>query len=437
MRIGLIAACPFPAHHGTPGGIREKAEALAALGHEVHVITYASCQQGEARGVITHRIPAIGPVDRIVVGPSTAKILWNILLVLKTISVVRGHRIEIIHGMNYEGALVGAIAKWATGRPLIYGAVNIMSDELPTYNFIRPVRLARLVARLLDRFVPRLADHVVCYTPTIRDVLVRLGVPQERLEVVKLGIDLSLFAGAERDGVRARMGVNGEPLIVYTGVLNKFQRIDYLLQAMRVVLREMPQAKLAFVRTLNDEPQRWEVERQARRAGVGHVVLFPEVIGFSELPSYIAAADATAIPRPDCPGVPVKLLNFMAVGKPVVVTRGSSQGLRDGAEVLVTEDHNAEAMGQALLKVLRDKDLAVRLGRNAQRLAFAEYDRSATAELLVDVYRRVLAGGSGAPLAAPRAAARPSGPIPSRAVFSRLPRPSRPARETVCLTGRN
>lgn len=404
MRVGIIAACPFPANHGTPGGIREKAEALAELGHEVHVITYAARQPGIVRGVRIHRVPAVGPVNEIVVGPTVAKIFWDILLVLKTISVVLKHRIDILHGINYEGAMVGVVAKWLTGRPLVYGAVNTMSDELHTYNFIWPPKLAQVLAKLLDRTVPRLADQVLCYTPTIRDCLLRLGVSPGRLDVVKLGIDLSMFADARPGDARARMGVNGEPLVVYTGVLNTFQRIDYLLQAMRVVLAELPNAKLAFVRTLDDEPQRREVEQMARDEHVADSVIFPDVVRFADLPAYLAAADTSAVPRPDCPGVPVKLLNFMATGKPVVVTKGSSQGLRDEEEALVTEDHDPEAMGKALLRILRDNKLAERLGRRAREVAYAQYDRLATTRELAAVYYRVLTRYGKTPEHSPRAA---------------------------------
>jgi 1,2-diacylglycerol 3-alpha-glucosyltransferase len=391
LRIGIIAACPFPAHHGTPGGIREHAEALAELGHQVHVITYAACQPGVVRGVRIHRIPAIGPVHRVVVGPTLAKLFWDLLLVLKTISVVLRYKIDVLHGVNYEGALVGVLARWLTGRPLVYGAVNTMGDELHTYKFIRPVKLAHFMARILDHRVPRLADYVVCCTPTIRNCLLRLGVPAPRVAVVNLGIDLSMFARAHCNGARERMGVRDEPLVVYTGVLNKFQRIDYLLRAMQVVVGQLPQAKLAFVRTLDDPAQRREVEQMARAEGLGDSVIFPDVIRLGDLPAYIAAADTTAVPRPDCPGVPVKLLNFMAVGKPVVVTLGSSQGLRDGEEALVTADHDPQAMGEALLRILMNKGLADRLGHRAREVAYSQYDRLVTARQVVTIYEQLLA----------------------------------------------
>ena len=390
MRVGIIAACPFPASHGTPGGIREHAEALAELGHDVHVITYAAHQPGTVRGAQIHRIAPIGPVNNIVVGPTLAKILWDIMLVFKTISVVLRHRIDILHGVNYEGAMIGWVARLLTGRPLVYGAVNTMSDELHTYKFIWPPQLAKLLAKVLDLTVPRMANHVTCCTPAIRDALLRLGVPRERISVIKLGIDLSVFADARADGVRKRMGLNGEPLIMYTGVLNRFQRIDYLLRAFRLVLEEVPKARLAFVRTLDDEPHRREVEEMAIAEGVNHAIVYPPVISFAELPAYLAAADTSAVPRPDCPGVPVKLINFMAVGKPVVVTAGASQGLRHEVEAMVSEDHNPEDMAASLIKVLCDRSLAERVGRQARKVAYAEYDRIATTRELVRKYEALV-----------------------------------------------
>ena len=40
LKLCVLAACPFPANHGTPGSIRELVEATAERGHEVHVVTY-------------------------------------------------------------------------------------------------------------------------------------------------------------------------------------------------------------------------------------------------------------------------------------------------------------------------------------------------------------------------------------------------------------
>lgn len=389
LRVGLIAACPFPASHGTPGGIREKAEAMARLGCDVHVITYPCNQEIAVEGVTIHRVPRIGPVGQIVVGPTWFRPIWDLLLALKAISIVRKEGLHLLHGMNYEGVLAGAIAKWVTGCPLVYGAVNTMSDELPSYKFM-PAPIARVLAWVLDGLAPGLADHAVCYTREICRFLEDQGMPRERIDIVRLGIDVNMFAQAEPDGVRTRLGLNGEPVIAYAGVLNEFQRIDYLLGGMKTVLEREPHAKLVFVQTVRDLRHQRQVADMAREMRIADNVMFPPVIPFEALPSYLAASDLTCIPRPDCPGVPVKIINFMAAGKPIVVCEGSAKGLRDGEEALVTPDHDPQALGEAMLRVIRDKALARRIGDAAQRKAYAEYDRMAAGRHLIDIYRHVL-----------------------------------------------
>src|SRR5947208_3318527 len=56
LKICMLAACPFPANHGTPGSIREMAEAITELGHEVHIVTYHFGEDIPVRGPRVHRI---------------------------------------------------------------------------------------------------------------------------------------------------------------------------------------------------------------------------------------------------------------------------------------------------------------------------------------------------------------------------------------------
>src|SRR5256885_10579132 len=57
LKICVLAACPFPANHGTPGSIRELVEATAERGHDVHVVTYHIGEKLPLRGARLHRIP--------------------------------------------------------------------------------------------------------------------------------------------------------------------------------------------------------------------------------------------------------------------------------------------------------------------------------------------------------------------------------------------
>ena len=172
----MTVASPFPANHGTPGSIREMAAAIAARGHEVHVVTYHFGEGPEPAGVAIHRIGDLGLGRKVVVGPTWAKPLQDLQMVFTLWRVIRKHRIDLIHAHNYEGALVGWLGKLLTGRPLLYNACNTMSDELGSYGFL-PRPMANALARFLDWFVPRLPDVTVAISDDLARFLSARGVP--------------------------------------------------------------------------------------------------------------------------------------------------------------------------------------------------------------------------------------------------------------------
>ena len=57
LRVCVLAACPFPANHGTPGSIRELSQAIARRGHAVHIVTYPFGEDIPMHDVQLHRVP--------------------------------------------------------------------------------------------------------------------------------------------------------------------------------------------------------------------------------------------------------------------------------------------------------------------------------------------------------------------------------------------
>jgi glycosyltransferase involved in cell wall biosynthesis len=386
----MVVASPFPANHGTPGSIREMCEALAALGHEIHVVTY---HFGEARppsGVAVHRAAGLGLRGRMVVGPTWQKPIFDLLMVFTLARVVWRERIDVIHAHNYEGALVGFVGRLLTGRPLVYGAVNTMIDELGSYGAIRPRWLADGLARMLDWLVPRLPGAIIALSTDLERFLQARGIRPERIHVIPLGVDTRAFDGADGDAVRRRLGLGDRPIVLYTGILDRLQRVDYLLRAMTVVAAAVPEARLVLVANVlqPEDLARWRA--LAAELGLADRVTFVGSESFADIPPFLAAADVTVVPRPHCPGFPVKLLNSLAAGRPVVVFEGSAKGLRDGEAALVVPDHDWHAMGDAIVRVLRDRRLAENLSRGGRRWVEQHYAWPALADRTAAVYSGLL-----------------------------------------------
>ena len=187
ISIAMVAACPFPANHGSPASIREMSQALSSLGHRVHVVTYPMGQNIPVEGITIHRVGKIFSSSKITVGPTYYKPFLDFLLVIKLCRIIWKEKIDIIHAHNYEGALAGYLAKKITRRPMLYNAVNNMIDELPSYNFIRPKSLAIKLANFLDNIVPKMGDHVTVVSEELKIFLLKKGILKDKISVILRG----------------------------------------------------------------------------------------------------------------------------------------------------------------------------------------------------------------------------------------------------------
>jgi glycosyltransferase involved in cell wall biosynthesis len=107
---------------------------------------------------------------------------------------------------------------------------------------------------------------------------------------------------------------------------------------------------------------------------------------FEEIPLFLAAADVTVVCRPNCPGFPVKLLNYMAAGKAIVVFEGSAKGLQTMRHAVVVKDHDWQALGQGIITVLKDPVFAQTLGRNSRQWVSENLSWPNLAEKIEKIY---------------------------------------------------
>lgn len=387
----MVAACPFPANHGSAASIREMSDTLTDMGHDVHIVTYPTGQDDiRVRRAKVHRTAPFRPEGNAKVGPSSEKFLFDFHLLRLLCRVIRSEQIDIIHAHNYEGALVGIMAKWITGRPLLYNAVNLMTDELAGYRFIRPAWLAHGIARGLDWFTPIFPDHITAVSPELRDWFVEHGVPARKVDMIPAGIEPELFDHPQPEKFREKYQLNGRSVVMYTGVLNAFQRVDYLLRAFAVVLRTKPDALLMVVSPLVSETHAKENQQLADELGISRSIIWIAPHTLEDLPSYLALADVTVVPRPECPGHPVKLLNYMLAGKPTVSFAGGAKGVRHLHDAFIVPNHDFDALGRGIVTLLEDRKLAAELGANARATVLADFDWRQICRKIEKIYDQLL-----------------------------------------------
>jgi glycosyltransferase involved in cell wall biosynthesis len=189
----------------------------------------------------------------------------------------------------------------------------------------------------------------------------------------------------DRAEARARLGLRAERVVMFLGTPRAHKGVDDLVEAVGAVGGD---ARLVLVGA--------DAAGEAGRRWAGHpwVRLVGE-IPFDDVPRYLVAADAVAVPQratSDTVGqVPAKVFDAMALARPIVATAVSMlPEILDGCGVLVPPG-DAIALSTALRRLLDDPAGAAELGRRARERCRARYSFAAARAALFPVVERAVA----------------------------------------------
>ncbi len=390
LSIAMLAPCPFPTAQGTQVVIRHLASALAKAGHDVHLITYGhgdpSGSKDQDLPFHVHRTARLDTGLRS--GPSLLKPAADAALLFTAARVIKANRCNLVHAHNVEGLGLGALLKLQTGLPLVYHAHNAMGPELPTYfkkQFAQA--FASLVGDVLDRTLPRTADAVVVFDADHKALHEVYGIDGARVHVIPPGLDPQELAGAEPEAVaRLRKEVGPGPWLLYAGNADGYQNLELLWRAL-AVLRGRGVAARLLVATHHD-PKAFAAGIEA--AGVQELVRVQRFDGLTALRTAYELADVGVCPRNLWTGAPIKVLNYLAAGLPVVACRAAARHIVPAGAGLLTDD-TPEAFAEAIQTVL-----GKRKSPAAARKAFERFHIDSHLPLYDAVYARALGqrGGS-------------------------------------------
>lgn len=362
-RVAVVAACPFPCPRGTPIRIYRTAEALARRGHEVHVVTYHLGEAGEVPPFVIHRIAAVPTYGKYSPGPSWQKLaVVDPLVVRRLKELLRDSRFDVIYAHHVEGLLLALAARGRRQIPIVFDAHTLLESELPFYPTGLGRTLAGMFGRVLDSVLPPLATHVIAVSEEIRQGFEAHSPGLAgRISVIPNGVELDTF---EVSPVFASPRPN---TLIYTGNLAAYQGIDLMLRAFAALRGRRQDVRLEIVAESGFD----QYEPLALELGVRDSIdLVP--LSFDDVPRRLAAATVALNPRTQCGGIPQKLLNYMAAGRPIVSFAGSAKHLRHGEDGWVVANDDVGGFADAIDHLLDDRSLARTMGENARDHVRAE-----------------------------------------------------------------
>lgn len=368
--------------------IHALAEAQAALGHEVVVLTQHA--KGEppdevVGGVRIVRVPQDPPFV-----PLSDLLAWVMGfghgLARAGMRLGRDWQPDLVHGHDWLVAHAGAQLKALFDVPLV---ATVHATEAGRHQGWLPADLNRAI-HTVEWWLTYEARRVITCSSHMRWEVTRLfDLPRAKVDVVPNGIDLARWQvdPAVVAEVRAQYAGDG-PLVLFTGRLEWEKGAHTLVEAMPGLLARLPGVRLVVAGRGSQEQ---ELHALAEGLGLEQHVRFAGWLPDAHLPALAAAADVAVVPSIYEPFGMVAL-EAVAAGTPLVVA--DTGGLRELVEHGVTGVRFApgevEALVDAVCSLVEDEVLARRMVHDGRRVLARDYPWSVVAERTGDVYRRAV-----------------------------------------------
>ena len=249
--------------------------------------------------------------------------------------VLRSYPFDLIDAHYfYPDGVAAALLGKGLGKPVVITARGTDVNLIPRYR----------LPRAMIRWAARRAAGMITVARALKDDLIRIGVPGERIEVLRNGVDLQLFRPVDREATRRKLGMSRTALLS-VGLLIPRKGHDLVIGA----LPRLPDMELIVV---GDGPERGALDALAKDRGVADRVRFVGAVPQEELRSYYGAADALVLAS-SREGWANVLLESMACGTPVVAsTAGGSPEVVAAPEAggLIAE-RSAEAVAEGVRRL--------------------------------------------------------------------------------------
>jgi glycosyltransferase involved in cell wall biosynthesis len=302
--------------------------------------------------------------------------------------VLKEERVEVLHAHLHRAIRLAASAAPRAGVRATVATVHDIQAMLAGWR----LRAMRRAARGLDA--------VACVSEAARaDFVARVGIAPEKVRVIPNGVDAERFDGTldgafDRAAVRRGLGVDDDAfLIISLGRLRPEKGHDTALRAMVEVVKDEPKARLVVV---GDGPERARLEKLASSLGLEPRTTFAGQR--DDVPAVLAAADCMVAPS-RFEGFGLAAAEAMAAGLAVVASNVHAlpELIEDGVSGLLVPPDDAAELARAVLGVLRDREIAKRLGEGARARVAERFGLGAMLRAYAALYTETLEA-KGAPL---------------------------------------
>ncbi|MCX7718524.1 MAG: glycosyltransferase family 4 protein [Candidatus Sumerlaeaceae bacterium] len=387
MRILFLHQHYYPETVGTSTRAVEIAEHLVSRGHEVVFVTGQPCHPSTMRsGEVGRRQPRFEVMNGVVVhrvwtfGSGKPDTFWRRMLMYASFMVTGGLKALLVPGpfdlMVAVSPLPNGIAGLWVSRlrrlPLMFDVCDIWPDCAEAVGMLRN-RILVALARALEKSVYRRARRIGVVTRGFTGNLVAKGVPRDKVVLLPDWVDLAVYDStkAPREATRAEFGIQDRFVVSFLGNFGLLMGIEQILETAREVQSRASEILFLFVGKGVCLPM---MEQRIREWNLTNVRIIPYQPR-AKVPAILAASDALIVTyiKNDITLIttPSKIYEYMASERPIVAgVEGVIREILEEADCgLVSPGRDPGEMAGLILRLRREPELRVRLGRNGRLYA--------------------------------------------------------------------
>ena len=384
-RVLVVTPQPFYQDRGTPIALGHTCRALGQLGYEVDLLAFPLGQDTVIPAIEIHRCANPFGIRAVPIGFSAGKALLDLSLARSFWHLLKTRDYDAVHAVE-EAAYLAALLCPRLGKPFVYDMASAIPVELRRHKMLGTA-LAQRALKAFERLTLRRASQIICSTGLahyVREVAPGVSLTEWRFPPL---IDVADDITVRR--LRGELDISPDAHVVaYTGSFAAYQRLDLLFEAFAQALTVDPRLMLVCVGA-SAEARAAALAQFAPhvRARVRILVREPR----DRMPGYLAMADCLISLRPSSDNLPLKVLDYMAAGRPIVATRGRAhEPLLNGERAFLCESRT-ESVKEAILHVFDSPQRARAVARAARAHALQHYGWDRFVELIEKLYDNIAA----------------------------------------------
>ncbi len=297
----------------------------------------------------------------------------SLKVIRQLVSLIKSHKIDIVHTHNPAPHFYGSMAGLLTGCPVIH------TKHGRNY----PTEFKKV---WLNKISSYLSNKIVAVSQNAADVCLEVeNIPSKKVSVILNGIDTNIFHQMGSDAEKTR----GFVRIGIVARLSAEKDHQTLLNACKMLAVQTTGFHLDII---GDGPLRGTLEKTVRSLGLDTYVSFSGMR--HDVPELLRQLDIFVLSS-TTEGISLTLLEAMATELPIVATNvgGNPEVVIDGETGYLVPSQNPEEMARKLLLLINDRDIRRQMGEKARERVITNFSIMETAKKYEDLYRSILNKG--------------------------------------------